>query len=224
MLASVWNFLTVPPSGYMAEQKIDGWRAVYRRDWRGKPGLFTRNGQLIEGVGHILHRIAIMEAIAGERLVIDGEFQVGGTLDATKRWCERGWKQGGDAGTLFAFDVLTEEEWRAGGSDTPLFQRKARLVQLVAEADAHPLMWEWRPGTRGKEPDCPALEVLADEWCADAAAVLDLARRTWAAGGEGIMLKDAEAPYERKRSNRWMKVKHPDYAPGKGVVPRAAAA
>jgi hypothetical protein len=86
----------------VAEQKVDAFRALYLRNREGKPGLWTRNGYPIEGVGHILHQLAAMERIAGEPLMIDGEFCVGDgpdTLATTKAWCERDWKQGG--GTRF---------------------------------------------------------------------------------------------------------------------------
>lgn len=68
----------------MWEQKIDGWRALRFPGIDGKVRLWTRNGQTIEGAGHILHRLALMEQVAGEPMVFDGEFQLGGTLEATK--------------------------------------------------------------------------------------------------------------------------------------------
>lgn len=213
-LAGTWDFLTVPAGGLIAETKVDGWRAVYLRDWEGKPGLFTRNGQPIEGVGHILYRLALMEACAGEAMVFDGEFQVGGCLSATKRWCERGWKTGGEAGTLYLFDAMPLSRWKQGGDDMPLYVRKARLVGMMRAADEHPLAWEWREGSRGKEPQEAAVELIADEWVKDAEEALSLARRVWAANLEGLVLKDAESPYQRKRAPYWMKVKSPAYRAG----------
>lgn len=217
-LAGAWDFETVPAGGCMAEQKIDGWRALYIRDWQGHAGLFTRNGQPIEGAGHILHRLSLMEMCAGEPMMFDGEFQVGGALDATKAWCESGWRKGGEAGTLHLFDAMPLADWRRGGSALPLYRRKARLVEMMTAADEHPLSWEWRPRSRGKEPDGPAVTIIADQWVQDPGEALALARGVWAAGGEGIVLKDAETPYERKRVRHWLKVKHPYYVPGKGIV------
>jgi ATP-dependent DNA ligase len=52
---------------------------------------------------------------------------------------------------------------------------------------------------------------VADEWVNDASEALSLARRVWAANLEGLILKAAEAPYQRNRSNDWLKVKSPAY-------------
>jgi len=222
-LAGRWNGQYLPSGGMMAEVKVDGWRAGYFRGRAGKPGLWTRNGHAIEGVGHILHELAILEAVAGCSLFLDGEFIVDGTLAATKAWCERGHKTGGEAGTFHLFDCLTDAEWRAGGSDRPLYQRKAWLADLWAAVPEHPLSWEYRPGSHGREPDAPPVEILADEWVADRADIEALANRVWISGGEGLVLKDAEAPYRRGRSDAWLKVKHARYVPGKGVQWKDAA-
>jgi len=52
------------------------------------------------------------------------------------------------------------------------------------------------------------VQILADGWAADGRDVVDEAQRVWAAGGEGLMVKDAESPYWRTRSACWQKVKH----------------
>jgi ATP-dependent DNA ligase len=192
----------------MIEEKRNGWRCLYLTGIDDKPRLFTRQGHLIEGAGHIAYRLGLMERAAGEPMVFDGEFQVGDTLEATKRWCEAGWKAGGEAGTFHAFDCLTMAEWRAGGTDTPLYARKARLQQLANAVDEDlTLSWEFRPGSRGDESWRTSCPILPDEWAFDAGDVLTAARRIWAAKGEGVMLKDAEAPYRRNRNAAWQKVK-----------------
>lgn len=212
-LAGTWDFRTVPDGGCMAELKVDGWRAVRVHDRQGRPVLLTRNGIPIEGAGHIMHRLALIERAYGCPVMFDGEFQVGGTLSATKAWCESGWKAGHEAGQLYLFDAMPMEAWEQGGDDTPLYERKARLNEAITAADALPESWDWRPGSHGRDdPHC--VQLLADEWVADAADVMDLARRVWARGGEGLMLKDAEAPYRRNRSPDWRKVKSPAYVAG----------
>lgn len=203
-LATDWRG-TVPPGGLMCEQKIDGWRALRFPGIDGKQRLWTRNGFAIEGVGHIQHQLARMESAAGEPLVFDGEFQVGGTLAATKAWCETRWKLGGEAGVLHLFDVLPLAAWRAGGDPTPAYQRKARLAELMQVAATDE--WEWREGSRGRDEGATAVQMIADGWAFDAADVIDAAQRVWATGGEGLMLKDPMAPYQRSRSAAWQKVK-----------------
>lgn len=203
-LASNWTG-AMPTVGLLAEEKIDGWRALWLRDHSGAPGLYTRNGMPIPGVAHISHWLAEMERAAGEPVMFDGEFQVDGSLAATKVWCERGWKAGGEAGQFFAFDCLTLDEWREGGSDRPLYQRKAMLRELAQAAVGDG--WDWRPGSCGRDDALPPVRVLNDCWLADAEDVEREARSVWSRGGEGLMLKDAEAGYQRSRGSRWLKVK-----------------
>lgn len=210
-LATDWRG-DLPNGGVMAEAKIDGWRCLWLTGIDGKPRLFTRQGHLIEGASHIAYRLSLMEREAGEPMVFDGEFQVGGSLAATKVWCERGWKVGREEGTLYLFDCLTMAEWRAGGSDMPLYTRKARLHNLARAVDEdETLSWEFRPGSRGDEHWRNSCPILPDNWLSDAGEVLVEAQRVWAAGDEGLMLKDAEAPYRRNRNASWLKVKKENY-------------
>ena len=129
----------LPTGGMLFEEKIDGWRALRLAGIDGKVRLWTRNGMPIEGVSHILQRLAEMEVVAGEPMFFDGEFQVGGTLADTKAWCETRWRQGGTAGIFHAFDCMTLAEWRAGGTDRPLIERKAMLRRLFAQGRRIPL-------------------------------------------------------------------------------------
>ena len=198
----------LPAGGAMVERKWDGFRALYFTGRDGTRRLWTRNGHPIEGTGHILYRLRQIERAAGMALMIDGEFVVDdagqGTLHATKAWCESGWKMGGEAGTFHAFDVMPLAEWQAGGCEAPLYRRKAWLAQLVgATVDE----WDWRPGSRGRDEDRPAVVFVEDEWAATSADVLDMARRVWSEGGEGVMVKDPMATYRRNRNAAWLKVK-----------------
>lgn len=207
-LASDWDG-TMPRDGCMAELKVDGWRALWFAGRDGVSRLWTRNGHVIEGVEHIAHRLRQMEREAGQPMMFDGEFQVGGSLAATKHWCEREHKFGGEAGTLHIFDVMTFAEWRAGRSEMPLYARKSWLEKLHGAVVEDPaLSWEWRPGSRGRDEGATPVIPLPDEWVASTADAMDMARRIWARGGEGVVLKDAESPYERGRNQSWLKIKH----------------
>jgi ATP-dependent DNA ligase len=196
---------TVPAGGLMVEEKVDGWRAVYLPDHTGRRRLFTRNGHPIEGVGHILWRLEQMERAAGVPMVFDGEFQVGGSLEATKAWCEREWRHGGEAGQFFAFDALPYAQWQSGGTDQPLVERKARLAHLFAATEA--LSWEWRPRSHGRDEQLPPVVLVEDGWVFDAGDAMKEARRVWSRNGEGVVLKAADAPYRRLRTDAWQKLK-----------------
>lgn len=203
----VGNYRGKLPSGdWAAALKVDGWRAVYCPLVQRKT-LHTRNGIPIEGIGHILHKLEAMERHAGEPLIFDGEFQVGGTLAATKAWCEAGWKAGGEDGTYHLFDCLTLSEWLDGGSDRPWIERQRVMRQLYTAVEGLSEEWEWRAGTKGKEPDGPHVTILSAEYVADHGEVMDLAQKVWDVDGEGLVLKRIDSPYRRNRSNDWLKVK-----------------
>jgi ATP-dependent DNA ligase len=208
-LAASWSGRDLPIAATV-EEKRDGFRALWLRDHQDKPGLYSRNGIPLPGVEHITHQLAAFERHAGQPLFLDGEFCVGetDTLATTKRWVERDHKFGGTAGKLYLFDGLAFDDWMRGGTDTPLWQRKERLqaLALAVETDqAH--AWDWRPGSRGDEPNPVELVTATEVWCVDDA--IEQAGAIWASGGEGIMLKDLEAPYRRCRSNAWLKIGRP---------------
>lgn len=203
-LAATWSG-TLPDDGWLWQEKVDGWRALYLRDHKGQPRLFTRNGHPIEGTGHITWRLAQIEEAAGEPMMFDGEFQVGGSLEATKRWCESGHKAGGEAGQLFLFDAIPLSDWERGQCSVPQVDRLQRLREAIAAAEGDG--WDWRPGSRGRDEALPPVVMLEDGWCFTPSDVTQEARRIWARKGEGLMLKDPLAPYQRNRSDAWQKVK-----------------
>jgi ATP-dependent DNA ligase len=207
-----WDGRTLP-AGAMVSEKLDGWRMLWIRDWESKPGLWTRNGIPFEGVAHIAHELQAWERHAGEPFMFDGEFVVGdgpNTLAQTKAWAERGWKAGGNAGRFHVFDGMPLRDWQAGGCDLPMWQRKARLARIaeaVAADEAH--AWEWAPKSRGSFDGLQPVRLVdhVETWFVD--DVLEQAAAIWAAGGEGVVIGDPEAPYRRNRSNAWMKVGRP---------------
>jgi len=197
----------LPEGQWVASPKIDGWRAAWFRGIDGRPRLWTRGGHPIPGVAHILARCAAMEEVAGEPLMIDGEFQVDGTLLATKAWCERGQKLGGNAGTLFAFDCLTQAEWKAGGSDMPWLDRQKRLHSLVDATATLPMDTRWFRATDGQPVPEDYLQALPGELVQSHEGVVRAAEEVWAAGGEGCVIKRIDSPYRRNRTDQWLKVK-----------------
>jgi len=206
-LAGDWRG-NLPPGGVLSEPKIDGWRCLAFRGIDGKFRLWTRQGMPIEGADHVLYKLGLMDRAAGGPMFWDGEIQVGGSLAATKQWFEGGWKRGGERGTFHAFDCMTQAEWRAGGSSMPLYQRKAQLAAIMRAVDEdEALSWEYRPGSKGDDAWRSSVTILPDLWLETPADVIAEARRVWAGGGEGLVLKDAEAPYRRNRNAGWLKVK-----------------
>lgn len=192
----------------MVERKHDGFRCLFFPGLDRQPGLWTRNGMPMPGAGHILSRLLEIEAAMGGQWMIDGEIVVGGTLAATKQHYDRGWRLG-DAGTFHAFDAVPLADWQQGFCDMPLFERKTALARAIAATAPDASAWEWVQGSRGAGHRADPVEFVTDAWLFDAADVDAEARRVWALGHEGIMVKQADAPYIRARSDAWMKVKRP---------------
>ena len=206
MLAGRWAGVMPDPSGAMVERKHDGFRCLFFRGLDGAPGLWTRNGLPMPGTGHILARLLEIEAAMGGRWMLDGELVVGGSLAATKAHYERRWRTG-DAGTFHAFDAIPFDDWQVGRCDMPLFERKAALARAIAETAPEASAWEWRAGTRGAGHGVDPVELVADTWAVTAADVEAEAQRGWSSGHEGVMIKHADAPYVRGRSDAWLKLK-----------------
>lgn len=183
MLASPWDGV-VPPGGLIGQEKIDGWRACWIDG-----ELRTRGGGTIEGIQHIAEELRRFERAFPTRMFFDGEFQVDGTLAATKRYAERGWREGGALGRFYIFDAVPREEWRRDACQVPLTERLAALDAGLGSFDAeHIKALPWSPyGT--------------------AEVVLMAATDVWARGGEGLVVKAAGSLYRRSRSRDWMKVK-----------------
>lgn len=212
-LAQSWRGAD-PPAAALCETKHDGWRALHAYAVDRVPRLYTRNGMRIEGTGHIMTFLAAMERAAGEPMIFDGEFVVddgtGDTLRSTKAWCERAWKAGGEAGKLYLFDGLAREQWRAGGTPIPLIERKERLAELHSAALADlGNDWTWREGLRGCEAHLSAVELVDHVHVFSADDVIAQASAVWSLGGEGVVIKDMMAPYQRRRSPNWLKVGRP---------------
>ena len=191
----------LPEYGAWVEPKIDGIRCLWID---GK--LMTRERVPIGGVGHIEHRLKAIERAHGERLFFDGEFIVNGNLPDTQSHLNRGLRAP-EQGTLYLFDVMPLSLWQSDESEAPHCERRALLERLLSIPDDSPLTWEWREGTRGREPVEPPVLLMNGEWCFNACDVERMARGIWAQGGEGVMVKDFDAPYQRKRSNAWQKYK-----------------
>lgn len=204
-LASDWRG-DMPADGLMLEAKRDGWRALRFPGIDGVTRLWTRGGLPIEAAEPILSRLAAMERAAGEPMMFDGELQVGGSLAATKAWCERGWKLGEPCGIFYAFDCLTVADWRAGGSDVPLYQRKRRLRDLWDAAEWEGDGWTWPEGSKGADAPIP-VQLVPDVWISTPADAVQEMRRAVGPACDGVVLKAWDAPYRRNRNPAWLKVK-----------------
>lgn len=174
----------VPVGGCGIEPKIDGIRMLWIDG-----ELVTREGVPIHGADHIAAELRRMEHEACVPLFIDGEWQVGGTFDATRRhFMAKGGL--GNAGIFHVFDVLEMRQWRGQDVSPALHARKRKLEALCQPLDedgpVRQIPWAW------VETEADARRVAAD---------------VIAAGGEGVILKHANATYRPGRSTNWLRIK-----------------
>jgi ATP-dependent DNA ligase len=173
----------VPAGGAIVEPKIDGIRALY-----ADGELFTREGSTIHGVDHILAELAALEQEAAVPLFFDGEFQVGGSFAATVAHFKAAGGRG-NAGTLHLFDMLPARVWRGEDVCEALHARRAKLDRLV--------------GPRQSE----AVALVPWAFMEDAAEIEARARELIAAGGEGVVVKAANATYRRTKGTVWQRIR-----------------
>ena len=108
-------------------------------------------------------------------------------------------KRGKGDGVFWAFDALPLSHWQAGRSDLPIEERLAFLRKLVTH-------------------DSKSVFVgMLDHWTLNGADAHAKAREIWAAGGEGIVSKEAGSPYVRDRSRLWLRMKETHIADGQIV-------
>lgn len=186
--------------GDLIETKHDGWRFLWINE---KP--FTRNGTPYRGVKHIEKALSVLKKQFDCSMVFDGEFVVGSginTLAQTKAHQESGWKAGND-GVLHIFDALPLDEWKYAEGSMALRARKERLKGAFGGIWNEPEAWElgWTDGT-----NCP-IRLVDHVDAANEYTVERVAKDVWARGGEGVVTKDANAPYRRNRNQTWLKLR-----------------
>jgi predicted DNA-binding WGR domain protein len=173
------------PTRYRVEEKWDGWRALVSFTPDGVVAIRNRDGVDKGRIANLsllataLHTLGEAVPALYEGSVLDGEL-VGPTFAETTRLVAGG---NGDQGSLRF--VVFDLPFFAGVDrrDTPLSLRIADLERVLAHA-APPIVGS------------PAL-----------VPVKELAELVWAAGGEGLIIKQLDAPYLSGGRTAWQKVK-----------------
>lgn len=168
------------PRRAFAELKVDGYRCLYI-DGR----LVTLEGQPFNAALHCLPALREIERLAGEPIMLDAEYLEPEGYDATASAFRKGQGQG----VLWLFDIVPLSEWMTNTNAEPWFARKAYLKQLVHEV---------------RSPFAGVLYENAVPTETDAIALFRDVRRQ---GLEGIVVKDADAPYRRNRDGAWLRMK-----------------
>jgi hypothetical protein len=150
--------------------------------------LVSREGAPIKGTGHIASMLSAMEDGCSEPMFFDAEFVVDRSFTATIAHFKANGSRG-DAGTLHLFDAVPMRVWRGEDVGEVLRIRRARLDRLVA-----PFVGS-------------GLELVPRAFMTDPALIAARAAEFIAAGGEGVVVKDAASLYRRCKGPAWQRIR-----------------
>jgi len=170
------------------EYKYDGVRVIAIVQ-NGDATLYSRNGKLLENFPHINEALSRSEF---EGLVFDGEV-MSEDFQTLMRQVHR--KEGAQTedSYLAVFDMLTLEEFNAGGTSINAIDRRDRIEQLSG-------LFNYRI----QLVEATLVNLDLDEGQAQFKAMNKLALDE---GYEGLMIKPAFEGYKCKRSHAWLKIK-----------------
>lgn len=176
------------PNRGVVELKVDG---IGLLDVNGN--LQSLEGVPFEAARHLAHELDAIRQAFGTEMVLQGEFHEPGGFNATLSAFNSGQSEGG---MVALFDAVPLKAWHGYEWSTDLFDRRALLqaaVDMVRPGMVSLLSWTAIPVDLPAEEKNDFVQVALDH--------------ALAGGFEGLVLKDADSPYQRGPSPYWMKVK-----------------
>lgn len=170
------------------EYKYDGVRVIAIVQ-NGDATLYSRNGKLLENFPHINEALSKSEF---EGLVFDGEVMSEDFQTLMKQVHRKEGAQTEDS-YLAVFDMLTLEEFNAGGTEYGAMVRRQRILDLSGSFNY-----------RIQLVDATVVDLDTDE---GQAQFKDMNKLALDEGYEGLMIKPINDPYKCKRSHAWLKIK-----------------
>ena len=170
------------------EYKYDGVRVIAIVQ-NGDATLYSRNGKLLENFPHINEALSKSEF---EGLVFDGEVMSEDFQTLMKQVHRKEGAQTEDS-YLAVFDMLTLEEFNAGGTDMTAFERRERLISFQPMFDARLQLVQ-------------AINLDLDTETGQA-SFKAMNKQALEEGYEGLMIKPIDQGYKCKRSHAWLKIK-----------------
>lgn len=181
----------------IVEPKYDGVRALLICHPDGSCSIVSRVGKPLPGADHMAQRVeqsllsfpALRNLVINrEGIVIDGELDCAGGFNTTVGDVRRHDKE--PEGLVFrAFDLIPLKHFEAGHFPVSLTERRRILPQFI---------------TALREPSIVRVQARFAYKHDDVMAMYDAIRQE---GGEGVIVKPQEHPYECKRSYGWLKIK-----------------
>ena len=170
------------------EYKYDGVRVIAIVQ-NGSATLHSRNGKLLENFPHIEEALSKPEF---EGLVFDGEVMSEDFQTLMKQVHRKEGAQTEDS-YLAVFDMLTLDEFNAGGTSKNAIERRQRIVNLSD-----------RFTYRIQLVDATLIDMDSDE---GQVKFQQMNKRALDEGYEGLMIKPIKEGYKCKRSHAWLKIK-----------------
>ena len=178
------------------EVKLDGVRVITIIQGN-KVEMFSRNGKQFYNFGHIITEIetVVKDNPAPYPLVLDGEVMSSDFQDLMKQVHRKDGKQSTDA-VLHLFDMIPLSDFKKGSWDKPQAFRSAAIKAWVEQ---HASVLEHVQALDWENVDLSTPEGQE--------RFVELNKAAVDGGYEGVMIKDADAQYECKRSHAWLKAK-----------------
>jgi DNA ligase-1 len=170
------------------EYKYDGVRVIAIVQ-NGDATLYSRNGKLLENFPLINEALSRSEF---EGLVFDGEVMSEDFQTLMKQVHRKEGAQTEDS-YLAIFDMLTLEEFNAGGTDMTAFERRERLISVSSNF-----------GYRTQLVQAINLDLDSED---GQKAFKEMNKLALEEGYEGLMIKPVDQGYKCKRSHAWLKIK-----------------
>lgn len=173
------------PVRVIIQPKLDGYRAVGSTT---TGHLYSRNGKLLEGYTSIEEQLKLLP----DGYMIDGEIM---SLESFKGTQQSAFKKTtGKSGFLNAFDIYGETD--SAITELSQLERLSLLEHTIEDAGQGSSIWPLRTWFIAPTTRVGLMEQITEYYNA-----------CLALGYEGIMIKDADAPYEMKRGYNWQKMK-----------------
>jgi DNA ligase-1 len=179
----------------LLEPKLDGVRCITIVDYDARTvTMYSRNGKILENFSHITDSLLTHIDDFERSYVLDGEI-ISTSFQALMKQVHRKDNVKADDAILMLFDIIPLAEFQTGKSTMGQRRRSKLLASMKPTFD--------RVGNIGV---IPQIEVDLDGYVGEL-QFKEFNQTAIDEGYEGIMIKDADAKYECKRSASWLKMK-----------------
>lgn len=184
----------------MLDVKLDGVRliTILNKDEKTVTQ-YARNGKVNENFTEIRKGLeSLLDELPGS-VVLDGEIVAQSFQELMKQFSRSTSKTDTSAARLAVFDIIPLNDFKAGICKVPQHTRHSILAHMETNGD-------FKKHTNGLVYVIPKVSIDLNH-PDDYKTFLEFNQQAIAAGYEGIMVKDPDAPYTLKRSTAWLKIK-----------------